>query len=163
MAQLDKLCEFCDATSVAAAAGTTLIGSQIPLGNSRDPGNGRPVYLNITCDVAIITGGTAGLIQFKLASDSTAVISATTSTIHLITPNLVTDDTGTYSVGGTTGVQAAIGDILFSGPIPVDGQNPYELFLGLLLVVTTTTITAGSISAWLGFHPLGGRIYPNAI
>jgi len=163
MANIDKLAEFCDAVSVAVAAGTTLIGGQIDLSAARDIGNGRPMYLNITVDVAIITAGTAGTIQFKLASDSTAVIHATTSTVHLITPTYVTDDTGTYAVGGTTGVQAAIGDILFSGPIPTDGQQPYEQFLGLLLVVGTTTISAGSISAWLGQHPLGNRHYPNAI
>src|ERR1044071_4318389 len=71
---LDKRTEFADAVSVAATAGTALIGSQIDLTTARDIGNGRPVYLIITTDTEIITGGSAGTIQFKLASDATAAV-----------------------------------------------------------------------------------------
>ena len=62
MAILDKRAEFADAVSVAAAAGTALIGSQIDLGVARDIGNGEPLYLVLTCDTSIITGGAAGTI-----------------------------------------------------------------------------------------------------
>jgi hypothetical protein len=62
---------------------------------ARDLGNGQPVYLVINVDTEIITGGVAGTIQFKLASDATAVIATDGSaTDHWLSPVFVTDDAG---------------------------------------------------------------------
>jgi hypothetical protein len=44
---MDERTEFCDAVSVAAVAGTALVGSQIDMSVARDLGNGQPVYLVI--------------------------------------------------------------------------------------------------------------------
>ncbi|MEK9737680.1 MAG: hypothetical protein VW239_10210, partial [Candidatus Nanopelagicales bacterium] len=79
MAIMDKLAEFCDATSVAAAAGTAVIGNQIDLSAAGiDIGRGTPpVYLVITCATSIITGGAAGTAQFELVSDSVATLDST--------------------------------------------------------------------------------------
>ncbi len=148
MAILDSTLEFCDAVSVAAAAGTTLIGNQINTSVVRDVGRGPvALYLNVTVDTAIITGGSAGTFRLKLASDDSASISTTTSTVHLQTGEYVTDDTPTIPAGS----------ILFSGPIPsgIFRDNDYEQYLGILLVVTTTTITEGKINAWLSLDPIG--------
>lgn len=86
---LDETLEFADAVSVAAAAGTALIGDVIDLETARDMGNGQPVYLVIQCDTSIITGGSAGTIKFQLASDAAAAIATDGSaTVHF--------DTGTF-------------------------------------------------------------------
>ena len=50
---LDARNEFADATSVAAAAGTALIGNVIDLSVARDLGNGEAPYLVITTDTEI--------------------------------------------------------------------------------------------------------------
>ena len=72
---LDERSEFADAVSVAAAAGTALIGDVIDLGTgSRDIGNGQQLYLVIQTDTEIITGGSAGTIKFQLASDAAAYV-----------------------------------------------------------------------------------------
>jgi hypothetical protein len=75
---LDEKLEFADATSVAASAGTALIGDVIDLGStSYYPANGEPLYLVIQTDTEIITAGSAGTIQFFLASDAQAAIAIT--------------------------------------------------------------------------------------
>lgn len=156
MTIMDALGEFADATSVNAAAGTALIGNQIDLTLLGDRMGGQPVYLNITVDTAIITGGSAGTVRFQLASDDSASISTSTATIHLQTKEFVTDDTPTIPVGS----------VLFSGPIPEGAYlggstgldaGTYERYIGILCVTTTTTTTAGKINAWLSQNPLFPR------
>jgi hypothetical protein len=73
---MDERTEFADATSsVAAVAGTALIGDVIDLGTvARDIGSGQQVFLVITVDTEIITAGAAGTIKFQLASDAQAAI-----------------------------------------------------------------------------------------
>ena len=152
---LDERLEFADAVSVAAAASTALIGSQIDLGAAGvNPGAGRGLYLVIRTAVEIITGGVAGTIQFKLASDSTAAISTTTSTIHLITPEYVTDD------DAANDAQLNAGGTIYQGMLPED--DTYEQFLGILAVIATTTVTAGSIDAFLTFDVNSWKSYPDA-
>ena len=57
---LDERNEFADAVSVAGTAGTALIGDVIDLtATHRGIGNGQPLYLVITTDTEIITGGSA--------------------------------------------------------------------------------------------------------
>lgn len=156
MAIMDSTLEFADAVSVAASAGTALIGNQIPLTVARDLGNGRPVYLVITVDTEIITGGSAGTVNFQLASDASAAIATDGSaTVHFDTGPIVTDDA------------AANADILNAGgiiccvPLPLEGK-PYEAYLGILCVTTTTTTTAGKINAYLTLDPPVTKQYPNA-
>jgi hypothetical protein len=154
MAIMDSLTEFCDAVSVAASAGTALVGSQIDL-SAAGFNPGEPVYLNITVDTAIVTGGSAGTVQFVLASDDTATIATDgTATDHLYTQVFVTDDSPTIPAGS----------VLFSGAIPtgsyVGGSTgtdtgTYERYLGLLCITATTTTTAGKINAWLSNAPIG--------
>jgi hypothetical protein len=145
---MDERLEFADAVSVAAAAGTALIGDVIDLSSvARDIGSGEPVYLVITVDTEIITGGTAGTVKFQLVSDAQAAIAVDGSaTVHLDTGNFVSDDAAANST------QLNAGEVLFAGPLPMQG-NVYERYLGILCVTATTTTTAGKINAFLTLDP----------
>lgn len=149
---LDERNEFADAASVAAAAGTAMIGDVIPLGSiARDMGMGEPVWLVITCATEIITGGAAGTIKFQLASDAQAAIATDGSaTVHLDSGTFVTDD----SAANATQMNA--GEVIFAAPLPVQG-NVYEAYLGILAVIGTTTVTAGAINAFLTLDPPRGK------
>lgn len=152
---MDERTEFADALSVAAAAGTALIGDVIDLGAvHRDVGMGQPLYLVITTATEIITGGTAGTIKFQLVSDAQAAIATDGSaTVHIDTGNFVTDD------AAANAAPLNAGGVIFMGPIPAEG-NVYERYLGILCVTGTTTTTAGAINAFLTLDPAGWDAYP---
>jgi hypothetical protein len=153
---MDSTLEFADAVSVAAAAGTALIGNVVDLTVVRDIGNGQPVYLVITTDTEIITGGNAGTINFQLVSDAQAAIAIDgTATVHLDTGPFVTDD------AAVNDARLNAGGVIFCGPIPLEGK-PYEQYLGILAVIATTTVTAGKINAYLTLDPPVRKSYPNA-
>ena len=145
---MDERTEFADAASVAAAAGTALIGDVIDLGaTARDMGSGQPLYLVITTDTEIITGGSAGTIKFQLASDAQAAIATDGSaSVHIDTGTFVTDDSAANSA------QLNAGGVIFCGPLPLQGRV-YERYLGILAVIATTTVTAGTINAFLTLDP----------
>lgn len=153
MAIIDSLTEFCDAVSVAKTSGASyLLGNQIDLQTARNYGGGQPLYLIITVDTAIVTGGAAGTISFSLCSDASAAVAVDGSqTTHLTTQLFVTDDTPTIPAGS----------VLFCGAIPdgLYGDNDYERYVGLICTVATTT-TAGKINAWLSPDPIGGWLTP---
>jgi hypothetical protein len=141
---LDERSEFCDATSVVAAAGTALIGDVMDLGTD-GVNEGPDLYLVITTDTEVITAGAAGTVQFKLASDAQAAIAVDgTATDHLITAALVTDDAAAndsrLNAGGT----------VFAAKLP---NGVYERYLGILQVTGTTAITAGKVNAFLTPKP----------
>lgn len=150
---LDERNEFADATSVAGAAGTALIGDVIDLGvASRDIGNGQAMYLVIQTDTEIITGGVAGTIQFQLASDAQAAIATDGSaTIHASTAAYVTDDAAANSP------QLNAGGYIYVGVLPQGAI--YERYLGILAVIGTTTVTAGKINAFLTWDVSAYRAY----
>lgn len=140
---LDERLEFADAVSVAAAAGTALIGDVIDLQTARDIGNGEPIYLVITCDTEIITGGSAGTLGFQLASDAQAAIATDgTATVHWASQLFVTDD------AAVNAAQFNAGGIIAAIAIPMEGPV-FERYLGILAVTATTTTTAGKINAFL--------------
>lgn len=154
---IDSKLEMCDAVSVAKTAGATPqnIGNIIDLGAARDIGMGEPLYLVITCDTSIITGGSAGTIQFQLVSDSTDTIATDGSqTIHMVTRKFVTDDAALNDLDA--------GDTVFVGALPVGGnESAYERYLALQTTVLTTDTTAGKINAFLTPDPTGWKAYPN--
>lgn len=145
---LDERLEFADATSVAAVAGTALIGDVIDLGTvARDIGQGHQVYLVITVDTEIITGGNAGTIVFTLASDAQAAIATDGSaTVHWASTAFVTDDAAANSA------QLNAGGIIAAVALPMQGAV-YERYLGILATIATTTVTAGKINAFLTYDP----------
>ena len=150
---LDELLEFADATSVAAAAGTALIGDVIDLQEARDIGNGEPIYLVIQCATSIITGGAAGTIKFQLASDAQAAIATDGSaTVHF--------DTGTFVTDGDDANALDAGASIAAVALPMEGVA-YERYLGILCVTATTTTTAGAINAFLTKDVAKWKAYPD--
>jgi hypothetical protein len=145
---MDERLEFADAASVAAAAGTALIGDVIDLGSAhRDIGAGRQLWLVINVDTEIITGGSAGTIKFQLASDAQAAIATDGSaSVHIDTGTFVTDDSAANDA------QMNAGSTIFAGPLPMEGRT-YERYLGILCTIATTTVTAGKINAFLTYDP----------
>lgn len=144
---LDERLEFADAVSVAAAAGTTLIGDVIPLSVARNLGASRSIYLVIQTDTEIITGGSAGTMKFQLVSDATSTVATDGSaTVHYDTGTIVTDDSAAnatiFNAGGIIACVALPGE----GPV-------YEAWLGLLCIIATTTVTAGKVNAFLTLDP----------
>jgi hypothetical protein len=156
---MDERTEFADATSVAAAAGTALIGDVLDLGSvARDIGEGEPVWFIITCDTEIITGGTAGTVKFQLVSDAQAAIATDgTATVHLDSGTFVTDD------AAANDTQLNAGEVIFAAPLPRQGKV-YERYLGVLCVTATTTTTAGKINAFLTLEqPHGKKLYAEGV
>lgn len=154
---IDELLEFADAASVAAAAGTALIGDVIDKGAAlRDLGQGEPIYLVITVGTEIITGGSAGTIVFALASDAQAAIATDGSaSIHWQSASLVTDDAAANSPLLNAGAVLAIVALPWEGVV-------YERYLGILCTIGTTTVTAGTINAFLTKEPGKWRAYADA-
>lgn len=151
---LDSLLEFADATSVAASAGTALIGDVIDLQEARDIGNGEPIYLVIQCDTDIITGGSAGTVKFQLASDAAAAIATDGSaTVHY--------DTGTIATGAAGAGLTDAGATIAAIALPMEGAA-YERYLGILCTTATTTTTAGAINAFLTKDVAKWKAYPDA-
>jgi len=152
----DKLTTFCNGVSVAGAAGTALIGDVIDLQNLRDLGPGTPVYLVMSCETSIITGGAAGTITFKLASDSTAAIATDGSaTEHFVTGAFVTDDAALNDLDAGSKIVAV--------QLPHEFADTYERYLGILAVVGTTTVTAGAIDAFLTRDVSAWKAYADAV
>lgn len=143
MAILDSRNEFADAVSVAAAAGTALIGSQIDLESiGLDVGESAPnLWLVITTDTEIITGGAAGTIKFQLVSDAQAAIAVDGSaTVHWDSGTIVTDD------AAANDNRLNVGGVIAKLKLPAGN---YERYLGILAITATTTTTAGKINAFL--------------
>lgn len=139
---LDETLEFADATSVAAAASTALIGDVVDLSATPgDLGIGEPMWLVIRGTTAIITAGTAGTIQFFLCSDSLATLGAgvvADCTTHLTSAVFVTDDAALNDIN--------IGTDVIVAQLP---SGTYERYLGILCTVGTTEVTAGAVDAFL--------------
>lgn len=153
---MDERLEFADAVSVAAAAGTANIGDIIDSSVVRDLGQGQPVYLIITVDTEIITGGTAGTLAFQLVSDSTTTIATDgTASIHAVSEAYVTDGTDANDP------EMKAGAVAFQIALPAEG-NAYERYLAIQAVTATTTTTAGAINAFLTVDPYGWKSYPDA-
>ena len=152
---LDARTEFADAVSVVGTAGTTInVGNQIDLSVARDIGAGQPLYVVITVDTSIITGGAAGTIAFQLASDASASIATNgTQSIHFVSKAFVTDDDALNELdAGETAVIIAL---------PMEGVA-YEQFLGIQAVIGTTDTTAGKVNAFLTHDPSKWKAYRDA-
>lgn len=154
---LDAYAEFADAVSVAAAAGTALIGNvmdlQLP---HRDIGNGEATWLVITIDTSIIAAS-AGTVQFLLVSDAQAAIAVDGSaTVHYASRAFPTN------VIGSTDPKIKAGQVAVCVALPLEGAV-YEEFLGILCVTATATTTFGKINAFLTLDPYGWIDYPKAV
>lgn len=156
MAIMDERAEFADAVSVAAVASTINLGDIMDMTTARDMGNGQPLYLNITVDTEIITGGSAGTIAFQLVSDSTTTIATDGSqTVHYLSKTFVTDDTAL--------TELQTGEVAVCVALPLQGVA-YERYLAVQAVIATTTVTAGNVSAYLTLEPnVAWHAYPDGL
>ena len=143
---LDERNEMADATTVAAAAGTALIGDVIDLGTD-GVNDVSGLYAVITVDTEIATAGVAGTVQLHLVSDSLATLGAgvlSACTTHASTPLLVTGAT-------TTNALLLAGKSLLQVELP---KGQYERYLGILCTTATTTTTTGKVNAFLTPTPV---------
>lgn len=151
---LDDFLEFADALSVAAAAGTTLLGDVIDLSAiQRDIGLGNTTQFVITTDTEVITGGSAGTIRFQLVSDAQAAIATDGSaTVHW--------DSGTIVTGAANANDNRLnaGGIIAQIALPAEGAK-YERYLGVLVTIGTTTTTAGKVNAFLTLDQVSRKVY----
>ena len=144
---VDTLTEFCDNTTLnTGAPGKFLIGNQINLEDVRDIGHGEPIYAVFVVTTTVTSAG-AATVAFDIASDSTAAISTSTSTLHA-------------TVGPFPKADLVAGTIIAVIALPDEG-NAYEQFLGILQVTGTAALTAGAIDAFLTMHPSGFKGYPD--
>lgn len=160
---LDERLEFADAVSVAAAAGTALIGDVIDLKPATTSPNttvsleGSDMYVVIQTDTEIITGGTAGTVQFFVVSDALATLGAgvvADCTTHLASALLITDDSAANSA------ELNAGGLILVAKLP---HGSYERYLGILCTTATTTTTAGKINAFLTSDPALWRAYADNV
>jgi hypothetical protein len=139
---LDELLEFCDATSVAASAGTALVGDVVDLGTTvKDFGTGAHMWMVINVDTSIVTGGSAGTVQFYVVSDALATLGSgvvANCTTHAVSASIAT--------GSTAAGLAVAGAYPLVVALP---HGTYERYLGVLVTTGTTTTTAGKINAFL--------------
>ena len=151
---MDEYTEFADAASVAAAAGTALIGDVIDMSEVRDIGHSGPIYLVIGIDTAIITGGVAGTIKFQLVSDAQEAIAVDGSaTVHFDSGDFVTDDIALADL--------LVGETAVAIALPMEGKA-YEQFVGILAIIGTTTVTEGAINAFLTLDVAKWKALPDA-
>ena len=157
---LDSRAEFADGSagtgSVANAAATINVGSTIDtqVGSlNLLNGLGDETYLVITVDTAVITGGSAGTITFRLVSDDSAVPSTTTATVHYTSRAFVT--------GALAAAALQVGTIAVVVELPQDLD--YERYLGVQAIIATTTTTAGKINAFLTQDARVWKAYADAV
>ncbi len=139
---LDERTEFADAVSVGTPNNSTVnVGDTIDTDVIRDIGAGHPLYLIITVDTAITSGG-AATVAFLLVSDSTDTI----ATDGNATKHLESDAIAKASlVAGFTMV------------MPLPSVNPaYERHLAFQVKETSgNALTAGAVNAFLSQDPTG--------
>lgn len=154
---LDERLEFAAATSVAAAAGTAVLGDVIDLGaTARDIGIGEPLWLVIQSTTEIITGGAAGTILFSVVSDALATLGAATvanCTLHASSGSLVT------GAAGANDDKLNVGGVILAIRLPA---GTYERYLGILTTIGTTTVTAGAVNAFLTHNYTKWTAYADA-
>lgn len=166
MVFLDELGEFADGVSVAATAGTAVVGDVIDLGNTSNYiADGEAVFAVIECTTQMITAGSAGTITFYLVSDSLATLGSATvasCTLHAQSLAIVTDDATALGVGIAAGTAtylpnqaSTVNSTTARKPILFVQLPPgnYERYLGILKTVATTECTAGAVNAYLTRDP----------
>ena len=147
---LDERTEFADATSVGTPNNTTVnVGDIIDMSSVvRDMGQGQPVYLHISVDTAITSGGPA-TVAFLLVSDATTSIAVNgTATKHLETDAIA--------------VASLFAGYNLTMVLPANSPD-YERYLAFQVKETASqALTAGNVNAFLSFDAHGWRSYPDA-
>lgn len=141
---LDEKLEFCDATSIAAAAGTAQVGDVIDLRNA-----GRDLldtlYLVVQVTAAFVGSGASVNLQLT-----------TSSAENLGTSPVVLWESGVLGVASWSLGKTFI--------VPLQGGNIelLERYLGLRAVTSGATTTTAAINAFLTADPQNWRAYADA-
>jgi hypothetical protein len=139
---MDSRLEFADATSVGTPNNTTVnVGDIIDSSVIRDVGAGHPLYLVITIDTAVTSGGSA-TVAFLMVSDSTTTIAVNgTATKH--------SETDAIAVASLVAGYELV--------VPLPSVNPaYERYLAFQVKETAgQALTAGNVNAFLTLDPPG--------
>ena len=132
---MDSRVEFCDATSLnTGAANTYLIGSQVNLGSGCLYGDPTDLWWVISVDTAVDSSGDGVTLSFKLASDDSASISTSASTVLVTTPVF-------------TQAQMVAG-FMWATKVPVS-STVSEQYLGVLQTTAVEAVTGGKINSYL--------------
>jgi hypothetical protein len=141
----DKLTTLCRAVALnTGGAGSYVIGDAIDIGDLRDIGQGTDLYLVVTVETTLTSGGSATL-QIALTSDDAAANHATTSTVHATSAVMAVAD-------------GAAGASILTTTIPWEGAA-YERYLCIRQITAGAAFTAGKINAYLTPTPSSKRVY----
>lgn len=139
---LDERTEIADAASIAAAAGTAVVGDVIDLGSAPyDLGTTDDLWLVCQVDTAIVAAG-AGTVQFSVVSDALSTLGGgvvANCTLHYQTAALAT--------AASTPAGQTAGSTIFAFELPAGAT--YERYLGVLCTIATQTISAGKVNIFL--------------
>lgn len=139
MAIIDSTLQFASATTVALAAGTANLGNVVDLTVARNVGRGEDVALSITVTTGITVASSTGTIQFRLVADSSATPSTSApAQVFAYSPVFATSTTA-----------IAAGTVLWTVDIPAETGQAAARYMGVQVIVGTTTINAGAVSAEL--------------
>lgn len=146
---LDERNEFADATALSTVGtGRGLVGDVIDLGAaSRDIGAGADLYLVVSVDTDVTSGGSA-TVSFELASDAQAAIA--------------TDGTATVHAASAAIAKATL-VAGYKWVVCLPAGAVYERYLGVIANVGTAALTAGNISAFLTADAANWRAYADGI
>lgn len=144
----DKRSMFIDNVSVAAAAGTAAVGNVYDTAASSPSAvssifDTDDLYLILRVRTSIITGGSAGTVQFQFVSSAATAL--TSPNIHWQSKAFVTGATAAVGSG------VAANDVFGAFQLPKGAGviPPYLRYLGILVVTATTTTTAGAVDAYM--------------
>jgi len=129
---IDNNLLFSDAQAVTATAGSTNIIDTAPLfsGNlGRRVGNGKPIYIFISVDVAFTDSGSDSTIAVTVETDDNTSMSSAT-TVATIT---------TFAALTAAGTK-------FFAPLPIAN---YERYIGIRYTAANGNLTTGSFTAGL--------------
>lgn len=148
MARFDDRLMFGENFDLTESTGTYLFTNQIDLSVVRDIGAGNPLWLVIIITTGVDSSGGTATINFRLRSDDSASIHATTSTAH--------GETGAIAEASLPqGKQLTL-------IVPIEG-NAFERYLGLQAVIAGEAVTVGTATAYLTPHPpRAWKAYPDA-
>lgn len=141
---LDSRNEFCDATALnTGAAGTYLIGSQVDTSLANNVNDVDELYLVISVDTAVTSGGSA-TVQFHLASDDSA--------------SIATDGSATYHWSSPAIPKATLVAGYYVAKVELP-KGDCERYLGILQTTGTAALTAGKVNAFLTNTPVTWKAY----
>ena len=141
---LDERNEFADAVSLSTTGtGTLNIGDQIYVPTAGlNLGTVDDIFCVIEVDTAIGSTGSA-TVEFRVCSDNTATIHATTSTKHY--------------TSGAIAVASLVKGYRIAFALP---RGTYEEYIGVQTVIGTAKLNAGKINAYLVNQPYDHTAYP---